>query len=165
MLKKNVIIIGAAGRDFHNFNTFYRDNESYNVVAFTAAQIPDIAGRKYPEVLAGKLYPKGIPVFPEDKLAELIVKFKVDDCVFSYSDVTYQKVMSVSALVNAAGANFVLLGPDATMVKSTKPLIAVGAIRTGCGKSQTSRRIIELLMERGLKVVAVRHPMPYGDLA
>ena len=165
MQKKNVIIIGAAGRDFHNFNTYFRDNESYNVVAFTAAQIPDIDGRKYPAVLAGRLYPEGIPVFAEENLADLIHKFKVEDCVFSYSDVTYQKVMSVSALVNAAGANFVLLGPDATMVKSTKPVIAVGAIRTGCGKSQTSRRVIELLMDKGLKVVAVRHPMPYGDLA
>jgi len=165
MPKKNVIIIGAAGRDFHNFNTYFRDNESYNVVAFTAAQIPDIDGRKYPAVLAGRLYPEGIPVFAEDDLAALIHKFKVEDCVFSYSDVTYQKVMSVSALVNSAGANFVLLGPDATMVKSTKPVIAVGAIRTGCGKSQTSRRVIELLMAKGLKVVAVRHPMPYGDLA
>ena len=165
MPKKNIIIIGAAGRDFHNFNTFYRDNESCNIVAFTAAQIPDIDGRKYPSELAGRLYPKGIPIFPEDTLPELIKKYKVDDCVFSYSDVTYQKVMSVSALVNAAGANFVLLGPAATMVKSTKPVIAVGAVRTGCGKSQTSRRVIELLMERGLKVVAVRHPMPYGDLA
>jgi predicted GTPase len=165
MPKKNIIIIGAAGRDFHNFNTFYRENESCNVVAFTAAQIPDIDGRKYPSELAGRLYPDGIPIFPEDDLPQLIKKYKVDDCVFSYSDVTYQKVMSVSALVNAAGANFVLLGPAATMVKSTKPLIAVGAVRTGCGKSQTSRRVIELLMERGLKVVAVRHPMPYGDLA
>ena len=165
MPKKNIIIIGAAGRDFHNFNTFYRENESCNVVAFTAAQIPDIDGRKYPSELAGRLYPEGIPIFPEDDLPQLIKKYKVDDCVFSYSDVTYQKVMSVSALVNAAGANFVLLGPAATMVKSTKPLIAVGAVRTGCGKSQTSRRVIELLMERGLKVVAVRHPMPYGDLA
>ena len=165
MPKKNTIIIGAAGRDFHNFNTFYRENESCNVVAFTAAQIPDIDGRKYPSELAGRLYPDGIPIFPEDDLPQLIKKYKVDDCVFSYSDVTYQKVMSVSALVNAAGANFVLLGPAATMVKSTKPLIAVGAVRTGCGKSQTSRRVIELLMERGLKVVAVRHPMPYGDLA
>ena len=124
-----------------------------------------LTGRKYPEELAGKFYPKGIPIFPEENLPELIEKFKVDDCVFSYSDVTYQKVMSVSAMVNAAGANFVLLGPAATMVKSTKPVIAVGAIRTGCGKSQTSRRVIELLMEKGLKVVAVRHPMPYGDLA
>ena len=164
MTRKNVIIIGAAGRDFHNFNTYFRNNEYYNVVAFTAAQIPDIAGRKYPKELAGKLYPDGIPIFTEDNLAKLIKELKVNDCVFSYSDVTYQKVMSISAIVNAAGANFVLLGPADTMIKSTKPLIAVGAIRTGCGKSQTSRRVIELLMEKGLKVVAIRHPMPYGDL-
>ena len=164
MTRKNVIIIGAAGRDFHNFNTFYRDNGNYNVVAFTAAQIPDIDGRKYPKELAGKLYPKGILIFPEKDLPELIRKLKVDECVFSYSDVTYQKVMSVSAIVNAAGAGFILLGPGATMIKSAKPVIAIGAVRTGCGKSQTSRRIIELLMKKGLKVVAVRHPMPYGDL-
>lgn len=164
MIRKNVVIIGAAGRDFHNFNTCFRGNENYNVVAFTAAQIPDIDGRKYPKELAGRLYPKGIPIFPEQELPEIIKKFKVDDCVFSYSDVTYQKVMSVSAVVNAAGANFILLGPADTMLKSTKPLIAVGAVRTGCGKSQTSRRVIELLMDKGLKVVAVRHPMPYGDL-
>ena len=164
MIKRKVIIIGAAGRDFHNFNTFYRDNDSYKVEAFTAAQIPDIDGRRYPGELAGKLYPKGIPIFPEESLPELIKKYRIDDCVFSYSDVTYQKVMSVSALVNASGANFILLGPADTMVKSIKPVIAVGAIRTGCGKSQTSRRIIELLMNRGLKVVAVRHPMPYGIL-
>ncbi|MDX9930318.1 MAG: cyclic 2,3-diphosphoglycerate synthase [Bacteroidales bacterium] len=164
MIRKNVIIIGAAGRDFHNFNTFYRDNEQYNVVAFTAAQIPDIDGRKYPKELAGKLYPDGIPIYSENDLPNLIRKLKVHDCVFSYSDVTYQKVMAVSAIVNAAGANFVLLGPGETMVKSTRPVIAVGAIRTGCGKSQTSRRVIELLMNKGLKVVAVRHPMPYGDL-
>jgi len=164
MPKKNVIIIGAAGRDFHNFNTFFRDNEGYNVVAFTAAQIPDIDGRKYPKELAGKLYPKGIPIFPEKELPVLIHNYKVNDCVFSYSDVKYQKVMSVSAIVNAAGANFVLLGPADTMIKSIKPVIAVGAVRTGCGKSQTSRRVIELLMKKGLKVVAVRHPMPYGNL-
>ncbi len=164
MIRKNVVIIGAAGRDFHNFNTFYRDNESYKVVAFTAAQIPDIDGRKYPGELAGKLYPEGIPIVAEVNLPDLIKTYKVNDCVFSYSDVTYQKVMSVSAIVNAAGANFILLGPGDTMLKSTKPLIAVGAVRTGCGKSQTSRRVIELLMEKGLKVVAVRHPMPYGDL-
>ncbi|MBS1231234.1 MAG: GTPase [Bacteroidetes bacterium] len=164
MIKRKVIIIGAAGRDFHNFNTFYRDNDSYKVEAFTAAQIPDIDGRRYPGELAGKLYPKGIPIFSEESLPELIKKYRIDDCVFSYSDVTYQKVMSVSALVNASGANFILLGPADTMVKSIKPVIAVGAIRTGCGKSQTSRRIIELLMNRGLKVVAVRHPMPYGIL-
>ncbi len=165
MIKKNIIIIGAAGRDFHNFNTCFRDNESYNVVAFTAAQIPDIDDRKYPNELAGKLYPGGIPIYAEENLPELIRKYKVDDCIFSYSDLTYQKVMSVSAIVNAAGANFVLLGPADTMVKSTKPLIAIGAVRTGCGKSQTSRRVIEILMAKGLKVVAVRHPMPYGNLA
>lgn len=164
-MKKNVIIIGAAGRDFHNFNTYYRGNENYNVVAFTAAQIPDIDGRKYPTELAGKLYPDGIPIYEESDLAKLIKKLKVNDGVFSYSDVTYNKVMEVSAIVNAAGANFVLLGPDDTMIKSTKPLIAVGAVRTGCGKSQTSRRVIELLLAKGLKVVAVRHPMPYGNLA
>jgi len=164
MAKKNVIIIGAAGRDFHNFNTYFRGNDDYNVVAFTAAQIPDIDGRKYPAQLAGDLYPDGIPIYAEDDLVKLIKELDVDDCVFSYSDVTYQKVMSVSAIVNSAGANFVLLGPGDTMVKSTKPVIAVGAIRTGCGKSQTSRRVIEILMKMGLKVVAVRHPMPYGDL-
>jgi predicted GTPase len=165
MAKKNVIIIGAAGRDFHNFNTYFRDNPNYNVVAFTAAQIPDIDDRKYPAELAGKLYPRGIPIYTEENLPDLIRRLKVDDCVFSYSDITYQKVMSVSAVVNSAGANFVLLGPGDTMIKSTKPLIAVGAVRTGCGKSQTSRRIIEILMSRGLKVVAIRHPMPYGNLA
>ncbi|MBU1013741.1 MAG: cyclic 2,3-diphosphoglycerate synthase [Bacteroidetes bacterium] len=163
-MKKNVLIIGAAGRDFHNFNTYYRGNEAYNVVAYTAAQIPDIAGRKYPKELAGDLYPEGIPIHLEEDLEKLIKDLKVDDCVFSYSDVPYQRVMAMSARVNAAGANFILLGPKDTMVKSTKPLIAVGAVRTGCGKSQTSRRIIELLMAKGLKVVAVRHPMPYGDL-
>lgn len=164
MAKKNVLIIGAAGRDFHNFNTYYRDNEDYNVVAFTAAQIPDIDGRKYPAELAGSLYPDGIPIYAQEELERLIVDLKVEDCVFSYSDVPYQFVMSLSAAVNAVGANFVLLGPEKTMIKSTKPVIAVGAVRTGCGKSQTSRRIIELLMEQGLKVVAIRHPMPYGDL-
>jgi predicted GTPase len=164
MTSKNVIIIGAAGRDFHNFNTFFRDNVQYRVVAFTAAQIPDIFGRKYPAELAGKLYPEGIPIFEESQLPKLITELKADICVFSYSDVTYSKVMGVSAIVNAAGANFMLLGTKDTQVKSTKPVIAVGAIRTGCGKSQTSRRIIELLMEKNLKVVAVRHPMPYGDL-
>jgi len=164
MLKRNVIIIGAAGRDFHNFNTFFRDNELYDVVAFTAAQIPDIDGRKYPAELAGKLYPSGIPIYSENDLPKLIKDLKVVDCIFAYSDVPYQRVMEVSAVVNAAGANFIILGWRETMVKSTKPVIAVGAIRTGCGKSQTSRRVIELLMKKGLKVVAVRHPMPYGNL-
>ncbi|GAP44306.1 predicted GTPase [Lentimicrobium saccharophilum] len=164
-MKKNVIIIGAAGRDFHNFNTYFRGNANYNVVAFTAAQIPDIDGRKYPKELAGEdLYPAGIPIHAEEDLPRLIKELKVDDCVFSYSDVPYPRVMNLSAVVNAAGANFLLLGPRDTMVSSTKPVIAVGATRTGCGKSQTSRRIIEILMEKGLKVVAVRHPMPYGDL-
>lgn len=163
-MKKNVIIIGAAGRDFHNFNTYFRGNDSFNVVAFTAAQIPDIDGRKYPAELAGDLYPDGIPIFAEADLTRLIREQKVDDCAFSYSDITYQKVMSMSALVHASGANFVLLGPRDTMIKSTKPVIAVGAVRTGCGKSQTSRAIIEYLMKKGLKVVAIRHPMPYGNL-
>lgn len=165
MSKKNVILIGAAGRDFHNFNTYYRGNKDYNVVAFTAAQIPDIEGRKYPAELAGELYPDGISIYAEEELTRLIKELNVDDCVFSYSDVPYQHVMAMSAIVAAAGANFVLLGPGDTQIKSTKPVISVGAVRTGCGKSQTSRRIIEILMEKGLKVVAIRHPMPYGDIA
>ena len=164
MSKRNVIIIGAAGRDFHNFNTYYRGNENYNVVAFTAAQIPDIDGRKYPAELAGKLYPAGIPIHAEEDLPKLIDDLKVDECVFAYSDVTYQHVMAMSAIVNAAGASFTLIGPKDSMVKSTKPLVSVGAVRTGAGKSQTSRRVIEILMAQGLKVVAIRHPMPYGDL-
>jgi predicted GTPase len=133
-------------------------------VAFTAAQIPDIDGRKYPAELAGDLYPEGIPIYAEADLPELIKKHNIDDCVFSYSDVPYNRVMGMSAIVNAAGANFILLGPDDTMVKSTKPVIAVGAVRTGVGKSQTSRKVIEYLMAKGLKVVAIRHPMPYGNL-
>ncbi len=163
-MKKNVIIVGAAGRDFHNFNTYYRGNENYNVVAFTAAQIPDIDGRKYPAQLAGDLYPQGISIFAEEELPRLIKELNVDMCVFSYSDVPYARVMNISSIVNAAGSDFMLMGPKETMLKSTKPVIAVGATRTGCGKSQTSRRIIEILVECGLKVVAVRHPMPYGDL-
>ena len=164
MSRKNVIIIGAAGRDFHNFNTYYRNNESYNVVAFTAAQIPDIDGRKYPAELAGNLYPSGIPIFTQEDLPRLIGELNADICAFSYSDVSYQEVMAVGAIVNNAGADFMMLGPKFTQIKSSKPVIAVGAVRTGCGKSQTSRRVIEILMEKGLKVVAVRHPMPYGDL-
>ncbi len=165
MKRKNVVIIGAAGRDFHNFNTYFRNNENYNVVAFTAAQIPDIDGRKYPTELAGeKLYPQGIPIVAEKELPTLIREKNVDDCIFSYSDVAYSHVMGMSAKVNAAGANFRLLGPRDTMIKSTKPVIAVVATRTGCGKSQTSRKVIEYLMGLGLKVVAIRHPMPYGNL-
>ena len=159
---RNVIIIGAAGRDFHNFNTFFRHNKNYNVVAFTAEQIPGIDDRMYPKELAGEdLYPKGIRIYPESKLAELIKEFDVDDCVFAYSDKPYAYVMGISAIVNAAGANFWLMGPKDTMVKSKKPVIAVGATRTGCGKSQTSRKIIEYLVGMGFRVVAVRHPMPY----
>ena len=164
MTKRKVIIIGAAGRDFHNFNTFYRDNPVYEVAAFTAAQIPDIAGRKYPASLAGSLYPQGIPIHPQDDLEKLIKDLDADECVFAYSDVPYPFVMGLGAKVNAAGADFTLLGYKNTMIKSTKPVIAVGAVRTGCGKSQTSRRIAEALMAKGLKVIAVRHPMPYGDL-
>ena len=163
-MKRNVIIIGAAGRDFHNFNTFFSGNKDYKVVAFTANQIPDIDGRKYPTELAGKEYPAGIPIVAEEELPALIKKHKVDVCVFAYSDVPYNRVMGVSAIVNAAGADFWLLGTKDTMIKSTKPVIAIGATRTGCGKSQTSRRVIEILVGMGLKPVAVRHPMPYGDL-
>ncbi len=163
--RKNVLIIGSGGRDFHNFNTYYRDNEAYNVVGFTAGtQIPGIIGRKYPPELAGSLYPNGIPVYNEADLSTLIPELKIDDAVFSYSDVSFQHVLTLGAIAQAAGANYVLLGPGDTQIKSNKPVIAVGAVRTGAGKSQTSRAIIEFLMARGLKVVAVRHPMPYGDL-
>lgn len=164
MERKNVIIIGAAGRDFHNFNTCYRDNESFKVVAFTAAQIPDIDGRKYPSELAGELYPEGIPIYSQDQLPALIKALQVDECIFAYSDIGYEDVMGVSAIVNAAGANFTLLSPNSTMLKSKKPVISVCAVRTGTGKSQTSRKIIETLLKHDLKVIAVRHPMPYGDL-
>lgn len=164
-MTKKIVIIGAAGRDFHNFNTVYRDNPNYKVVAFTAAQIPDIAGRRYPADLAGSLYPEGIPIVEQSELAELIKSENIDECIFSYSDIPYQKLMNLAALVNAAGADFTLLGPKATMIKSSKPVIAVCAVRTGCGKSQTSRKIVEILNEKGLKVVAVRHPMPYGNLS
>lgn len=163
--RKNVIIIGAAGRDFHNFNTRYRGREEYNVAAFTAAQIPDIDDRKYPAELAGSLYPEGIPIYPQENLAELIRDLGIDQCAFSYSDVSYREVMSVASEVNAAGADFILIGTNETMIESSKPVISVCAVRTGCGKSQTSRKVIEELMDRGLKVVAIRHPMPYGDLA
>jgi len=165
MSTKNVIIIGAAGRDFHNFNTCFRDNPDYRVVAFTAAQIPDIADRKYPHELAGKLYPEGIPIYAESDLEKLIKDLNVDECIFSYSDIPYNRVMHIGARVNTAGADFKLLGTGQSMLKSAKPVIAVCAVRTGCGKSQTSRRVIEILMQKGLKVVAVRHPMPYGNIA
>ena len=160
-----VLIMGAAGRDFHNFNTYYRDNEHYEVVAFTATQIPDIDDRKYPAELAGKFYPQGISILPEEKLLDLIKEYDVDEVIFSYSDVPYDYVMSRSAMVNAAGADFKLLGSKNTQIKSIKPLIAVCAVRTGCGKSQTTRKVAKLLQDAGKKVVAIRHPMPYGNLA
>jgi predicted GTPase len=165
MAKKRILIMGAAGRDFHNFNTCYRNNRSVEVVCFTATQIPDIADRKYPRALAGKLYPKGIPIYAEADLLELINKHEIDEVVFSYSDVQHGYVMHKASMVLAAGANFTLLGGHDTQVKSTKPVIAVCAVRTGAGKSQTTRKVCETLKDLGLKVVAVRHPMPYGDLA
>ncbi|NJD23756.1 MAG: GTPase [Melioribacter sp.] len=164
MSRTNVLIMGAAGRDFHNFNVFFRDNENYNVVAFTATQIPNIDGRIYPTELAGKLYPNGIKIYEESELISLIKNLKVDEVVFSYSDVTYDYVMTKASIVNAAGASFRLMGSEETMIKSTKPVVAVLAVRTGCGKSQTSRRIVSLLQKAGKKVVAIRHPMPYGNL-
>jgi predicted GTPase len=161
---KKVIIMGAAGRDFHNFNTYFRDNPDYRVVAFTATQIPDIEGRKYPAALAGKLYPKGIPIHAEAELDGLIAAHKVDDVHLAYSDLPHAYVMDKASQVLAAGANFVLLGPCDTMIKSRKPVVSVCAVRTGSGKSQTSRRVAEILKAKGRRVAAIRHPMPYGDL-
>lgn len=164
MSKIRTIIMGAAGRDFHNFNTFYRDNEQYEVVAFTATQIPNIEGRKYPAELAGKLYPDGIGIYPESELPELVKKFDVDEVVFAYSDVPHTYVMHKASLVNKLGADFRLMGSQKTMVKSTKPVVSVCAVRTGSGKSQTTRAVSKILIEMGYKVAAIRHPMPYGDL-
>jgi predicted GTPase len=165
MERIRTLILGAAGRDFHNFNVVYRDDTRYEVVGFTAAQIPNIAGRRYPADLAGPLYPEGVPIFPEEELAALVQRLEVRQVVFSYSDVSYTYVMHRAAVANAAGADFVLLGPRATMLESPKPVVAVCAVRTGAGKSQTSRRIVQLLRNAGLRAVVVRHPMPYGDLA
>lgn len=162
--RRKVIIIGAAGRDFHNFNVLYRDNKDYEVVAFTAAQIPDIAGRRYPPSLAGKLYPDGIPIYPEEELGDLVKKHKADECIFSYSDVSYPGVMRRATIANANGANFILFGASQTYIKSKVPVISVCAVRTGCGKSQTTRRICDILKKKGKRVVVIRHPMPYGDL-
>ncbi|MFA4923388.1 MAG: cyclic 2,3-diphosphoglycerate synthase, partial [Ignavibacteriaceae bacterium] len=164
MEKKNVLIMGAAGRDFHNFNVFYRGNEDYNVVAFTATQIPNINDRHYPAELAGKLYPKGIKIYDESELENLIKKFNVHEVVFAYSDVPFNYVMTKASIVIAAGVSFRLLGAEETMVKSTKPVISIIAVRTGSGKSQTSRKIVTMLRKAGKRVVAIRHPMPYGDL-
>ncbi len=165
MSKQKVLILGAAGRDFHNFNMCFRKNRAVQVVGFTATQIPDIEDRRYPAALAGPQYPEGIPIHPESDLPRLIVALGVDACLFSYSDVSNQHVMELSAVVHAAGADFILPGPSKTQIRCKKPVVSVGAVRTGCGKSQTARRIIDLLMESGRRVVAIRHPMPYGDLA
>lgn len=158
------IIMGAAGRDFHNFNVFYRDNKDYCVVAFTATQIPNIEGRKYPAELAGSLYPEGIPIYPESDLERLIKEHKVDQVVFAYSDVPHEYVMHKASAVMAAGADFRLMGTGTTQIKSTKPVVSVCAVRTGSGKSQTTRRVAKILIDMGYRVAAVRHPMPYGDL-
>ncbi len=164
MAKERIVIMGAAGRDFHNFNMCFRDNAAYDVVAFTATQIPDIEGRIYPPELAGGLYPKGIPIEAEEKLADLIVSHKVNQVIFAYSDVSHEYVMHRASAVLAAGADFRLLGPDATMLKAKVPVVAVTAVRTGSGKSQTTRRVAGILKEMGKRTVIVRHPMPYGDL-
>lgn len=164
MSRKNILIMGAAGRDFHNFNVVFRDNEEYNVVAFTATQIPNIEGRTYPAELAGKLYPDGIKIYEEAELVNLIKKYDVQEVVFSYSDLPFNYVMTKASIVNAAGVSFKLLGAEETMVKSIKPVVSVLAVRTGCGKSQTSRKIVKILRDAGKRVVAIRHPMPYGDL-
>ena len=164
MRRNRVIIMGAAGRDFHNFNTVFRDNESYEVVAFTATQIPNIEGRRYPPELAGRLYPDGIPIFPESDLVSLIRTHDVDQVVFAYSDVSHQYVMERASIVLAAGADFRLMGGKETMLKSSRPVVAVCAVRTGCGKSQTTRYVASALQKMGHRVVAIRHPMPYGDL-
>jgi len=165
MNRKKILIMGAAGRDFHNFNLRYRDNEEFDVIAFTATQIPDIDGRVYPAGLAGQLYPNGIPILPEEELSELIKKHQVSNVVFSYSDVPHEYVMHKAAQVNAAGADFTLLDAESTSIKSKVPVVSICAVRTGCGKSQTTRRVSEILKSFGKKVVAIRHPMPYGDLA
>lgn len=164
MQQKRVLIMGAAGRDFHNFNTVYRKDRSTVVVAFTATQIPNIDGRKYPAALAGKLYPRGIPIYDEADLPKLIRKLRVDEVVFSYSDVSFQYIMEKASLVMACGATFSMLGAEQTMIASKVPVVAVVAVRTGSGKSQTSRRVCQFLRSQGKRVVAIRHPMPYGDL-
>lgn len=161
---ENVIIMGAAGRDFHNFNVYFKDNRRYRVIGFTAAQIPNIDGRIYPPELSGKLYPKGVPIYSENQLTDLIREHKVDLVAFSYSDILHTDVMHKASMVMAGGADFVLIGATYTMLKSKKTVVAVCAVRTGCGKSQTTRHICRIMKTKGKKVVAVRHPMPYGDL-
>ncbi|MBT1077060.1 cyclic 2,3-diphosphoglycerate synthase [Geobacter grbiciae] len=165
MKRKRIIIMGAAGRDFHNFNCSFRDNPVFRVVAFTAAQIPYISKRRYPAELAGKLYPHGIPIFPEEELGELIRRLRAEQVVFAYSDVSHERLMHIASRVLALGADFLLMGPDATMLRSRLPVVSVCAVRTGCGKSQVVRYFCDILRERGVRPVVVRHPMPYGDLA
>lgn len=165
MNKRKVIILGAAGRDFHNFNVFFRNNPQYEVVAFTATQIPGIEDKTYPPELSGKIYPKGIKIYSEDRLEELIKKFNIDICVLSYSDLKHETVMHLASRVLASGADFWLLGPKSTMLKAKVPVVSICAVRTGCGKSQTTRRVVQILRKMGKKVVSIRHPMPYGDLA
>jgi predicted GTPase len=164
MEKIRVLIMGAAGRDFHNFNVFFRDNERYDVVAFTATQIPNIEGRVYPAQLSGSLYPQGIPIYPEGQLTDLIRDLKIKQVVFAYSDVPHVYVMHKASQVLAAGADFRLMGASNTMLISSKPVVSIGAVRTGCGKSQTTRRVCDILKGMGKQIVVVRHPMPYGDL-
>ncbi len=164
MKRQRVLIMGAAGRDFHNFNTYFRDNAQYEVVAFTATQIPDIEGRLYPPELTGELYPDGIPIYAEAELANLIRELEVEQVIFAYSDISHQDVMHKASQVIAAGADFRIMGPHATQIASKKPVISICAVRTGCGKSQTTRRVTDILQEMGYRVVAIRHPMPYGDL-
>lgn len=164
MQKKKVIIMGAAGRDFHNFNVYFRNSDAYEVAAFTATQIPGIEGRVYPTELAGPSYPKGIPIYPEEKLPELIKQQDIDEVVFAYSDVSHEYVMHKASAALASGADFRLMGPKTTMLKAKVPVVAVGAVRTGSGKSQTSRQVAKILKSKGLRVAAIRHPMPYGDL-
>jgi predicted GTPase len=164
MTRKRVVIMGAAGRDFHNFNVYFRDNEAYEVVAFTATQIPGIEGRRYPPELAGELYPEGIPIYEEALLPSIIVDKQIDEVIFAYSDVPHEYVMHKASLVLAAGADYRLMGANTTRIKSSKPVISVCAVRTGAGKSQTTRHVVSVLRDMGLKVVSVRHPMPYGDL-
>jgi predicted GTPase len=163
-MQEKVIIMGAAGRDFHNFNVYFRGNPRYRVVAFTATQIPDIDGRKYPPELAGAEYPEGIPIVADEKLGDLIERYKVDLVVFSYSDIPHVEVMHKASIATAKGADFMIVGAQYTMIESTRPVVSVCAVRTGCGKSQTSREVMRVLAEAGKRVVAVRHPMPYGDL-
>jgi predicted GTPase len=164
MVRKKVVILGAAGRDFHNFNVYFREHQEYEVVAFTATQIPGIDDKKYPAELAGSFYPKGIPIVPEETLPDVIKDYGVELVVLAYSDLPYDYVMHRAAIANAAGADFMLMGSQHTMLDSKKPVVAVCAVRTGCGKSQTSRKVCDILLKKGYKVAAIRHPMPYGDL-